>query len=305
MSVEPDSPDKANGAAQGRPPAAEPPVIPPPLPPAGPPAARPMPAAGPQAPGRGGFPVLVGVLVVAGLLGLIGLGLLGWGVTRGVFRAQVAPAPPPVAKPVVSAPSPVPEGVVAEHRVHEAFYPPVNPGPVWSFGWVSEPGGRFTPLEVFKLSPDDRRQPVCVWSFARLMEPAVCCNTNAAEAVCLHGKARFPPNTVWFFPGLDGRPEHFGVIRFTVPEGEGGRYRVVCVARGYCPQPPAGDTDFHVLVGGREVFSRFLDRGGSASFAGTFPLKANETVDFVVGRGADESGVGSGLILKATVSRLR
>ena len=187
------------------------------------------------------------------------------------------------------------------YRVCDAFYKPTNPSGPWSFGWEPEIGGPFTPLKIFFKQPSDNGVSILSWQFGRMENPAVFCNTNDAAATAARGVGVFPKNSVWFYPGQNGRPENFGAIRFTTPVA--GLYRLNCVTRGdYGDQPPGGDTDLHIVMNGREIWGKFLPRAGLSDYSITLTLRVSDTVDFLVGRGADR--LLAGLVIDATLTKL-
>jgi hypothetical protein len=134
--------------------------------------------------------------------------------------------------------------------------------------------------------------------------PAVMHNNSSATVVTDGGQGNFPPETTWFYPGVEGYPENFGVIRFTVPRGQRGTYAIAVTARPAYNGPMQGDTDFHVLKNGVEVFTQALAGSASASYSNSVALAAGDTIDFVIGRGADDSFHGSGLKISATLHRM-
>ena len=118
------------------------------------------------------------------------------------------------------------------------------------------------------------------------------------------GLAILPAETVWFYPGDDGRPENFGVIRFAVPAGKAGPYRVEAEVSPVYPSSPQGDTDFHITHNETQVLGRFLAPNASISYRRVLVLNEGDVVNFVIGRGADGSAFGSGLRIAATLTAL-
>jgi len=51
-------------------------------------------------------------------------------------------------------------------------------------------------------------------------------------AILEGGEGVYPPGAVLFFPGLEGHPDNYGVIRFTVPASKDGAYPTVFKSRG-------------------------------------------------------------------------
>jgi hypothetical protein len=182
----------------------------------------------------------------------------------------------------------------------EGFSAANNPNGPWTYGWESTLGGAFTALTVPHVSTADGGVQVPSWQLTSFQTPAVYKNTSGHTISVGGGQASYPDGTVWYFPGENGRPENFGLIRFTAPSN--GAYRVETAVAPVYPGPPQGDTDFHVLKNGAELFGRFLATSDTASFAQTVVLAIGDTIDFAIGRGADGSQYGSGLQIRATLT---
>jgi 3',5'-cyclic AMP phosphodiesterase CpdA len=180
-----------------------------------------------------------------------------------------------------------------------------NPNGVWSYGAIEGIGGAFKPFRIKGLTPDDHGLPVEYWQLVPLREPTVFHNSNSVTVTAGGGQGVFPPGTVWLYSGTDGAPDGFGVIRFTVPPGRAGNYRVETSVRPVYEGLLQGDTDFHVAKNGAELFGRFLVPTASTGYSNELVLADGDAVDFVVGRGSDRSGVGSGLKIQATIIALR
>ena len=135
-------------------------------------------------------------------------------------------------------------------------------------------GGAFTALTVPHVSTADGGVAVPSWQLTSGQTPAVYKNTSGSTISVGGALASYPAGTVWFFPGENGRAENFGVIRFSAPSN--GVYRVETAVAPVYPGPPQGDTDFHVLKNGAELFGRFLAPSNTASFAETVALLAGD-----------------------------
>jgi hypothetical protein len=177
-----------------------------------------------------------------------------------------------------------------------------NPNGVWSYGWQGTVGGPFNLFTFSKISHDPAGTPVEVWE-KPISVPSVQHNNSTNTVVVDGGQGNFPPETTWFYPGVEGYPENFGVIRFTVPAGRGGTYDLATGVRPAYSASLQRDTDFHVLKNGVELFSRALNVSDTAGYTNRLALAAGETVDFVIGRGADDSFLWSGLKIEARLSR--
>ncbi len=105
---------------------------------------------------------------------------------------------------------------------------------------------------------------------------------------------------MWFHPGANGPPENFGALRFTAPSNA--NYRVVTVVNSLYTGSYSGDTDFHVVVNGVEVFGQGLPATAGTSYSNVVALVAGDTVDFALGRGADGNGYGAGLKISAILT---
>ncbi len=178
-----------------------------------------------------------------------------------------------------------------------------NPNGVWSYGWKGTLGGPFNPFTFSQISLDSAGTPWEVWQ-KPLSPPSVQHNNSTNTVVVDAGQGTFPPETTWFYPGVEGQPENFCVIRFTVPGGGDGTYDLVTSVRpAYSPTLQL-DTDFHVLKNGVELFGRALTVTDTAGYTnGNLSLAAGDTVDFVIGRGADESYLSSALKIDAMLTQ--
>jgi Immunoglobulin domain len=176
-----------------------------------------------------------------------------------------------------------------------------NPNGVWSYGAVPEIGGPFTPLAATHVQPAANGVEVQSWELVPYSEPAVFCNTSAQTAIA--GPGTYPPGVIWFFAGYPGSGHNLGAIRFTLPAGEAGNYKIEAAVQHYLDGPPAGDTDFHVAKNTSELFGQFMAPGDRSGYTNTLALVPGDTIDFLVGRGADDELYGSGLKITARIRR--
>src|SRR5205814_2153729 len=109
---------------------------------------------------------------------------------------------------------------------------------------------------------------------------------------------------VWFHPGLDAAIDNFGAFRLTVPIGGDGDYDVTTSVRTYLDGAGSGDSDFHVVKNGIELFGQFVPGDSGTSFSNRLTLASGDTIDFLAGRGADGHLYASGLKIEATVNRV-
>ena len=72
--------------------------------------------------------------------------------------------------------------------------------------------------------------------------------------------------------------------------------------RTYLDGPSAGDADYHVLKNSVELFGEFLPGSTGTGYTNTLALAAGDTIDFLVGRGADNVAFASGLKIEATLT---
>ncbi|PYK30540.1 MAG: hypothetical protein DME57_06590, partial [Verrucomicrobia bacterium] len=187
-----------------------------------------------------------------------------------------------------------------------------NPNGAWSYGYEDTLGSPFVPFTLWKYNYDPAGVPVEVWNIDYWTVPAVQHNATTSTVVTDGGQGLYPPGTVWFYPGPSDRDDggynphdNYCVLRFTTPSDAPGDYALNTAVRGAYTGPISGDTDFHVLLNSREIFGQFLPPEGSISFSDTLSLRAGDTVDFVIGRGADDSYHGSRLIIDATLPQVR
>ena len=101
-------------------------------------------------------------------------------------------------------------------------------------------------------------------------------------------------------PGAAGYPENFGAVRFTAPSNS--NYRVETTAASLYTGYLSGDTDYHVVVNGVEVFSQPLAANAGTAWSNVITLNAGDTVDFALGRGADGNEYGAGLRVAAIIT---
>lgn len=170
-----------------------------------------------------------------------------------------------------------------------------NPNGPWSYGYSSNLGAQSL-FTVARYTSD----PFECWTVPANI-PAVFRNATS-NTVVNGGGGIFEPGVVFFHAGADGSGNNFGVLRLTVPSGASGPYRLETAVRPAYPASPQGDTDFHVLRNGVELFGRFLAPSESAGYTNILLLGAGDTIDFAVGRGADGREYGSLLKIHATLS---
>ncbi len=192
---------------------------------------------------------------------------------------------PPVIPPVVAH---------GDFNAGRDFLASVNPSGAWSYGWKGNLDANFTLHPLHFGASSDNGVAVSGWAANSTFGlPALYCNTSPSTAIIGGGQGILPPGTMWFHPGANGRPENFGALRFTAPSNA--NYRVVTVVNSLYTGSLSGDTDFHVVVNGVEIFGQGLPATAGTSFSNVVALTAGDTVDFALGRGADGNSFGAGV----------
>ena len=178
-----------------------------------------------------------------------------------------------------------------------------NPNGPWSYGWLTTLGGAFGRLNYSRTFSADNGVPLAAWQLSETQMPVAIKNVGTATAVSDGGRFTAPPGTVYFSPGHDGTPQNYGAIRFTVPTGGEGDYRIETTVRSLFDGTRSRDADFHVLKDGQELFGQFLSPNSGTAYSNTLHLTAGTTIDFVVGKGADGLTADTGLKIHATLTR--
>jgi hypothetical protein len=176
-----------------------------------------------------------------------------------------------------------------------------NPSGPWTYGFKDALAGTFVPFPALIRQPEGN-MVWQIWARVGGGYPAVYQNSSAVTAIREGGEGNYAPGTVFFHPGLEGNPENFGVIRFTLPPGNAGAYQLVAAVDSYLHGPTSGDCDFHLLKNGTELFGQFLAPNSGTSYSNTIALADGDTVDFAIGRGQDGRLHGSGLKIQATLA---
>jgi hypothetical protein len=180
-----------------------------------------------------------------------------------------------------------------------------NPNGVWSYGCETNLGGVFEPFIFSTNQTLSGGAGIDVWANGATNTARINFNGSAVTGTSDTNQGIYPPGTVWFQPGADGRADSYGVIRFTVPKYCEGTYEVSCTLQSYLQGPSAGDTDFHIQKDGVEYFCRWMS-GTNYGFSvvTNITVTSLETIDFIVGRGLDGKAAGSGLKIQATINRI-
>src|SRR5436190_907435 len=183
------------------------------------------------------------------------------------------------------------------------FSATANPAGAWSYGWLGALNGPFGLTSYPKSFPADNGVPISGWFLSASDLPSVAKNVGNTTALSAGGAFVAPPGAVWFSPGMDGAPQNYGVIRFTVPAGGEADYRIETAVQSVFDGEISADADFHVLKNGEELFGRFMPPNSSARYSNTVHLAAGTTIDFAIGRGADGTQLHTGLKIQATIAR--
>jgi WD40 repeat protein len=193
------------------------------------------------------------------------------------------------------------------HSINAEFSITANPTPGgrWTLGYSTVAGVDFSPVTFFYPdSETDDGTLVPAWQLAAGRSPAFWHNNLGRTLSAGGGAVSLQPGEFWISSGNDGYPEHYGVVRYTVLPGESGNYQVSANVRSFWMTPAFGDTGFHILHNGREIYGNYLPGDASIEIVRRLDLAVNDTIDFVVGRGADGLEDGSVLKLWATLQRM-
>ena len=153
---------------------------------------------------------------------------------------------------------PILNGLSQSYDLSRDFSLSSNPNGVWSYGYKTTLGGAFTLFGVSRQATDEGGALIDIWSKNSYEDAAIYHNGSGVTGRALGTEGVYPPGTVWFLPGAAGNLDTYCVIRFKVPVGAGGNYQLITVTEPYLNGPHSGDTDFHVLHDGAELFGEFL-----------------------------------------------
>jgi hypothetical protein len=169
---------------------------------------------------------------------------------------------------------------------------------------LSNLAGPLTLLTSSRTFGADNGVPIGEWNPGGVLHPHVNKVLGPGTAVSAGGAFVGPAGTVDFTPGEDGTAHNFGVIRFTVPAGGTGNYRIVTAVQPLFDGALSADADFHVDKNGQELFGQALSPNRVTGYSNTVTLAVGDTIDFAVGRGADGILGTTGLKIQATVAQL-
>src|ERR1043166_226186 len=174
-----------------------------------------------------------------------------------------------------------------------------NPNGVWSYGYKTNLPAPLVAFSFSKFSRDDGGLFIFDWAISAVEPSAVYFNPSTSQN-SVGGGATIPPRGLWFYAGVEGHTDNYGAIRFTAPSNA--TYQVQVNVQSPYASNVAGDTDFHVVVNGVEVYGEYLPTNAPASYSNTLELAVGGTVDFLVGRGADGKVNNSGLKIQAILT---
>lgn len=182
-------------------------------------------------------------------------------------------------------------------NLSDDFWLGANPNGPWSYGRVSGGlNGAFELLNTTKSFPSENAVPIDAW-FLNDAKPFVAQVVGPGTAVSYLFNA--PAGTVYFGANPDAVPNDFASIRFTVPAGGAGLYRLNTRVQALYDGTRSADSDFHVLRNGGELFARLVPPNGSGSYSNVLMLAAGDRIDFVSGRGGGLPD--TGLKIEATL----
>lgn len=185
------------------------------------------------------------------------------------------------------------------NEIAKEFSSVTNPGSIWSYGWKSTVGGTFNVSSYRTSSSFENGVVLHGWLAVSSDQPSIYWNGTTNTAIGWGGTAVLPPGSVFICPGPQGSSRNFGVLRFKVPAGEAGSYRLESIFQALLDSGSSGDTDIHIATNGVEIFSQFLPATKGTGYTNTFFLEVGDTVDFLVGRGTSDNYFGDGLKVQA------
>jgi len=176
-----------------------------------------------------------------------------------------------------------------------------NPNNPWSYGALETLQSAFQPCAYSRTGSGSGGIAIEAWEFTPGHWPAIYRNPTLETFTSDEGQGVFPPGAVWYAAGENGTSRNFGVIRFTAPAGLVGDCQVEIDVRSHLNGSRAGDTDFHVVRNGIELFGQFLPQQAQAGYTNILPMAAGDTLDLAIGRGLDGIQYGSGLKVQARI----
>ncbi|HKX62466.1 MAG TPA: LamG domain-containing protein, partial [Verrucomicrobiae bacterium] len=173
-----------------------------------------------------------------------------------------------------------------------------NPAGPWSYGRLAGLTGPFELLPNTRTFGAENGVPIGIWYREANHKPWAAKVLGPGTAISYEFNS--PAGTVYFGADPDSDPADFGAVRFTVPDGRGGTYRLMTSVRSLYDNARSTDTDFHVLRNGQELFSHLVPANSGIAYSNVFILAAGDRIDFAAGRGSGDPN--SGLKIQATLT---
>ena len=177
-----------------------------------------------------------------------------------------------------------------------------NPNGPWRAGWKKTSLGSLTLLPMAKWLGTPIGAPVFAWQMSDREAPGVQGMEPSTKASPGLPVGSVP--VIRLVPGGSGAPEKFAAVRFSVPPGEAGDYRLEAFATERNDGAQAGEPLFNIIVNRVEYFREFVPPGTSVGYTNTIALKEGDTVDFLAGREKERDSRSSVLELVVSLTRL-
>jgi hypothetical protein len=178
------------------------------------------------------------------------------------------------------------------------FTPKTNPSGPWRYGWKESLEGPLSLLTFEKTSELETGGLLSTWQLNNADGPSVSQASHSAAATPTH------PGAISMAPGRTGAPERYAAARFTVPIRSAGRYRIEARVVDDLAGASNGDSEFHILKNGMEIYGLLLGPRAIGSYTNETILGEHDYVDFVVGRGLGSGHPGSSRIVSARLIHL-
>ena len=181
------------------------------------------------------------------------------------------------------------------------FSTAANPSGPWSYGYEVRDGAAPSPATFSLYDRFVPASPCPLWCSSGIagVDPNVTYNNTGSPQWCCSGsRIDWDPGEMSIGPGIQGQ---LTVVRWTAPFE--GRYDV---AASFLDNQETGDSaDAYVYHNGSQLFTGAPGTviGSGVSYAGTsLLLAAGDTLDFIIGPGADNAPTGNHSTLIASVS---
>jgi hypothetical protein len=179
-----------------------------------------------------------------------------------------------------------------------------NPNEEWTYGaFTNLTGGPLVLMTDKFTSAGDNGVPLAGWNVPGTIV-SIFKIVGTGTATSDGGAGVYPPGTIKFQPASLATGLPYSVARFTVPADGAGNYHIETTARAYIDGPTSGDTDFHVLRNGVELFGVPVPGNGATGYTNDLALAAGDYLDFVTGPGQDGSSTQSGLKITARLTTI-